>query len=155
MTGWPHTWSSRRRSRASWRKAPTSSKACRPFCRNARLNSPVTNRFLAVTQVVIRPCGLGHIAFNCARLDPGMRRLGRFAVALALFAGTALTVLTTSAASASAPAASGLNHVFLIMEENNRFQDVIGKATPQTQTDLPNTFGLQTDYYSNRPCRSE
>src|SRR5215469_628212 len=84
-----------------------------------------------------------------------MRRLGRFAVALALFAGTALTILTTSAASASAPAASGLNHVFLIMEENNGFQDVIGNAAAPNLNYLANTFGLETDYFGTSPCCSE
>jgi hypothetical protein len=84
-----------------------------------------------------------------------MRRLGRFAVALALFAGTALTVLTTSAASASAPAPSGLNHVFLIMEENNGFQDVIGNAAAPNLNYLANTFGLETDYFGTSPCCSE
>jgi Phosphoesterase family len=89
-----------------------------------------------------------------------MRSLGRFAVALALFAGTALTVLAASpagatATAAAAPAVPRLDHVFLIMEENNGFGDVIGNKAAPNLNYLAKTFGLATDYYGVSPDSSE
>jgi hypothetical protein len=86
-----------------------------------------------------------------------MRRFGRFAAALALFAATALTTLSASPAGASstATAAPHLDHVFLLMEENNGFQDIIGNPAAPNLNYLANTFGLETDYYGVSPCCSE
>ena len=92
-----------------------------------------------------------------------MRRLGGFAAGLALLAGTALTVITAPAATATpaaapgiaAPAASRLSHVFLIMEENNGFQDVIGNKAAPNLNYLAKTFGLETSYFGVSPCCSE
>jgi hypothetical protein len=98
--------------------------------------------------------------FSSARLNPGMRRLVRIAAGLALFAGTAFTVLTSSAAGATAaavtaPAAPRLDHVFLIMEENNGFRDVIGNKAAPNLNYLAKTFGLETDYFGVSPDSSE
>ena len=98
--------------------------------------------------------------FNRARLNPGMRRLGRIAVGLALFAATGLTIFTGSSASAvgtaaTAPAVPRLDHVFLIMEENNGFHDVIGNKAAPNLNYLANTFGLATNYYGVSPDSSE
>jgi hypothetical protein len=94
-----------------------------------------------------------------------MRRLGGFAAGLALLVGTALTVITAPAATATpaaatAPgtavsAASRLSHVFLIMEENNGFQDVIGNKAAPNLNYLAKTFGLETNYFGVSPCCSE
>jgi hypothetical protein len=87
-----------------------------------------------------------------------MRRLGRLAAGLALLAGTALTVIAVPAASAAhaAPQASPrLSHVFLIMEENNGFHDVIGNKAAPNLNYLAHTFGLETDYFGVSPCCSE
>jgi hypothetical protein len=94
------------------------------------------------------------------RPNPGMRRLGGFAAGLALLAGTALTVITAPAATAApgtaAPAAAPrLSHVFLIMEENNGFQDVIGNKAAPNLNYLAKTFGLETNYFGVSPCCSE
>jgi hypothetical protein len=110
--------------------------------------------------------------FSSARLNPGMRRpnpgmrrLGGFAAGLALLAGTALAVITAPAATATpaaaaapgtaAPAAPRLSHVFLIMEENNGFQDVIGNKAAPNLNYLAKTFGLETNYFGVSPCCSE
>jgi hypothetical protein len=94
------------------------------------------------------------------RPNPGMRRLGGFAAGLALLAGTALTVITAPAATAApgtaAPAAAPrLSHAFLIMEENNGFQDVIGNKAAPNLNYLAKTFGLETNYFGVSPCCSE
>ena len=89
-----------------------------------------------------------------------MRRLGGFAAGLALLAGTALTVITAPAATATPAAAPGtaasaaprLSHVFLIMEENNGFQDVIGNKAAPNLNYLARTFGLETNYFGVSPC---
>ena len=98
--------------------------------------------------------------FSSARLNPGMRRLVRIAAGLALFAGTALAILTaspaiTTATAATAPAVPRLDHVFLIMEENNGFKDIIGNKAAPNLNYLAKTFGVETDYYGVSPCCSE
>ncbi len=93
-----------------------------------------------------------------------MRRPGRFVAALALLAGTALTVITTptaqaavthAAAQAAPAAAPRLSHVFLIMEENNGFHDVIGNKAAPNLNYLAKTFGVETDYFGASPDSSE
>jgi Phosphoesterase family len=104
-----------------------------------------------------------------------MRRPGRFAAVLALLAGTTLvavpaaTAATATAATASpakpvTPAKTSktvpatvprLDHVFLIMEENNGFHDVIGNKAAPNLNYLADTFGLATDYYGTSPDSSE
>jgi len=97
-----------------------------------------------------------------------MRRPGKFAAALALLAGTALVAVpaVTAAAANTSPAkpassattatsAPRLSHVFLIMEENNGFGDVIGNKAAPNLNYLAKTFGLETDYFGTSPDSSE
>jgi hypothetical protein len=88
---------------------------------------------------------------------------------LTLTAGLALgaAVLTggppASAASAALAAAPGpaaaavphLDHVFVIMEENNGFHDVIGNPAAPNLNALARRFGLATDYFGVSPDSSE
>jgi len=48
-----------------------------------------------------------------------------------------------------------LDHVFLIMEENNGFGDVIGNAAAPNLNYLASTFGLETDYFGVSQDSSE
>jgi hypothetical protein len=95
-----------------------------------------------------------------------MRRPSRFAAVLALTAGTALiavpaaTASPAKTASPAAPAATAapaprLNHVFLIIEENNGFNDMIGNKAAPNLNYLAKKFGLETDYFGVSPCCSE
>ena len=98
-----------------------------------------------------------------------MSHLGRLAASLALLAGAAITAITAisaptaaaaPAAAASAPATTGaaaprLDHVFLIMEENNGFADVIGNKAAPNLNYLARTFGVATDYYGLSTDSSE
>src|SRR5271165_2569596 len=93
-----------------------------------------------------------------------MRRLGRLVAALALLLAAALTMITAPTAIAApkdapkapkAAAAPRLSHVFLIMEENNGFHDVIGNKAAPNLNYLAKTFGLETDYFGVSPCCSE
>ena len=99
-----------------------------------------------------------------------MRRPGRFAAVLALLAGTALVAAPAAAATAATaaitsparlatpattPAVPSLDHVFLIMEENNGFGDVIGNKAAPNLNYLANTFGLETDYFGTSSDSSE
>jgi hypothetical protein len=86
---------------------------------------------------------------------------------LALLGATALTTAATSASAsptvraATTPSAGDttsvppLNHVFLIVEENNGFQDIIGNPAAPNLNHLASTFGLETDYFGVSPCCSE
>jgi hypothetical protein len=77
-----------------------------------------------------------------------------FLVAASLALGGALvTVPAASAQSTSAMPA--LNHVFLIMEENHGFSDIIGNPAAPNINYLANTFGLETNYFGVSPCCSE
>ncbi|HEX8006833.1 MAG TPA: alkaline phosphatase family protein [Trebonia sp.] len=89
-----------------------------------------------------------------------MRKSGRFFAVLALTAGTALSIATpavtaTAATPTTAPAAPHPGHVFLIMEENNGFQDVIGNKAAPNLNYLANTFGLETNFYGVNQFSSE
>jgi hypothetical protein len=85
------------------------------------------------------------------------RRLGRISVLAACLAlSGAMTVApTASAQSGSSAMMPKLDHVFLIMEENNAFSDVIGNPAAPNLNYLANTFGLETNYYGVSPCCSE
>jgi hypothetical protein len=48
-----------------------------------------------------------------------------------------------------------LDHVFVIMEENNGFGDVIGNTAAPNLNYLANTFGFETNYFGVSPCCSE
>jgi hypothetical protein len=100
-----------------------------------------------------------------------MRSPGRLAAA-AIAVGAAVTVLaapaatagtatagtrptTTASVTAATSAVPKLDHVFLIMEENNGFQDVIGNKAAPNLNYLASTFGLETDYYGLSTQSSE
>jgi hypothetical protein len=98
-----------------------------------------------------------------------MAHFGRLAAGLALLAGTAFTAMTATAATAapaaappaavtapaSTAAAPRLDHVFLIVEENNGFSDMIGNKAAPNLNYLASTFGLATDYFGVSPNSSE
>src|SRR5215469_8731180 len=89
------------------------------------------------------------------------RRLAVLAACLALLWATALTAVTATTparATTTTTTAAGvprLNHVFLVMEENNGFQDIIGNKAAPNLNYLANTFGLETNYFGVSPCCSE
>jgi hypothetical protein len=89
------------------------------------------------------------------------RRLaaGTAAAIAALAFATTANVATTASAATSTPAAHTatpkLDHVFLIMEENNGFSDVIGNKAAPNLNYLANTFGLETNYYGLTTASSE
>jgi len=82
---------------------------------------------------------------------------------LALLCATALTMMasaTPAVASLKAQARAAttvprLDHVFLVMEENNGLQDIIGNPAAPNLNYLAKTFGLATDYYGASPDSSE
>jgi hypothetical protein len=91
------------------------------------------------------------------------QRLGRsrhlmtiplIAACLAL-AGAMTIAPSASAQSASSSTMPKLDHVFVIMEENNGFGDVIGNPAAPNLNSLANTFGLETNYFGVSPCCSE
>jgi Phosphoesterase family len=83
------------------------------------------------------------------------RRLGRISLVAASLAlgGALVTVPAASAQSTSTMPA--LNHVFLIMEENNGFTDVIGNPAAPNLNYLASTFGLETNYFGVSQFSSE
>jgi hypothetical protein len=81
---------------------------------------------------------------------------GVVAATAALVLGTALA--TTATAATTAPQTTTvprLDHVFLIMEENNGFSDVIGNPAAPNLNYLATTFGLETNYYGLTTNSSE
>ena len=85
-------------------------------------------------------------------------RLRAAAVGLSLIAVTAWAsaspALAQPASAAPAPAQSSsgsavppVDHIFVIMEENNGFHDVIGNKAAPNLNYLARTFGLETDYF--------
>src|SRR6516164_8181499 len=80
---------------------------------------------------------------------PSGRRPVRLAMVASLsLAGAAVCAGATSAAAQpSAAAMPHLNHVFVIVEENNGFHDVIGNPAAPNLNALAQTFGLATDYF--------
>src|SRR5215469_9116708 len=75
-------------------------------------------------------------------------------IAVAIWMG-APPVLAQPSSAPSAPAVPRLDHVFVIMEENNGFHDVIGNKAAPNLNYLAKTFGLETDYFGVSPCCSE
>jgi hypothetical protein len=64
-------------------------------------------------------------------------------------------VVAPAASAQSTSAMPGLDHVFLIMEENNGFSDVIGNPAAPNLNYLANTFGLETNYFGVSQFSSE
>ena len=93
------------------------------------------------------------------RIRHRMWRLGRLASSCLIAAGLSLAgVAAGSGQAANAqPAASAprLSHVFLIMEENNGYHDVIGNPAAPNLNYLARTFGVETDYFGVSPDSSE
>src|SRR5262252_1249253 len=89
-------------------------------------------------------------------LWPRTGRRRRFAGICLLAASLAIGGAMAVAPAASAqPAMPKLDHVFLIMEENNGFSDVIGNPAAPNLNYLASTFGLETNYFGVSPCCSE
>jgi hypothetical protein len=89
----------------------------------------------------IRLWRLGRLASSCL-----------IAAALSAFGVTATASPPALAQSASVPR---LDHVFVIVEENNGFHDVIGDPAAPNLNYLARTFGLETDYFGVSPDSSE
>jgi hypothetical protein len=89
----------------------------------------------------IRLWRLGRLASSCL-----------IAAALSAFGVTATASPPALAQPASVPR---LDHVFVIMEENNGFHDVIGDPAAPNLNYLARTFGLETDYFGVSPDSSE
>jgi len=85
-----------------------------------------------------------------------LRRHPKFLMAAAGLA-LACAMAIAPAASAQSPSTTmpRLNHVFVIMEENNGFSDVIGNPAAPNLNNLASTFGLETNYFGVSPCCSE
>src|SRR5271165_1907738 len=93
------------------------------------------------------------------RIQLGLWRIGGLASPCLLVAALSVAAVTVSSgptalaqATASAP---HLEHVFLIMEENNGFHDVIGNPAAPNLNYLAKTFGVETDYFGVSPDSSE
>jgi Phosphoesterase family len=69
--------------------------------------------------------------------------------------GAAMAVAVPAASAQSSSAMPRLDHVFLIMEENNGFTDVIGNPAAPNLNYLAKTFGLATHYYGLSQSSSE
>ncbi|MBV9452145.1 MAG: hypothetical protein JO345_40290 [Streptosporangiaceae bacterium] len=88
-------------------------------------------------------------------------RFGRVASGLVLAAGVLLAPAVGSAPAQAAlnspgpAAAPKLDHVFLVMMENNGYGDIIGNPAAPNINYLARTFGLETDYFGVSPCCSE
>ena len=80
---------------------------------------------------------------------PSGRRPVRLALVASLsLAGAAVCAGATSAAAQpSAAAVPPLNHVFVIVEENNGFNDIIGNPAAPNFNSLARKFGLASDYF--------
>ena len=93
------------------------------------------------------------------RIQPRFRRLGGLVSPCLLVAALSVAGVTASPgpAALAQPAASAprLDHVFLIMEENNGFHDVIGNPAAPNLNYLAKTFGVETDYFGVSPDSSE
>mgnify|MGYP001401791790 CR=1 FL=1 len=83
-----------------------------------------------------------------------LRRVYAAVGGLALIGAAATSALPASA-QATEPPVPHLDHVFLIMEENNGFHDVIGNKAAPNLNYLARTFGLATDYFGVSPDSSE
>ena len=70
--------------------------------------------------------------------------LTALAAALTAAAGSA----PASAATPAAPAVPAYDHVFVVVEENHGFTDVIGNPAAPNLNALARTFGLATSYFA-------
>ena len=82
-------------------------------------------------------------------------RLLTLAAALSVTAAMLSGGTLASASPATAAPVPRLDHVFVIMEENNGFRDVIGNPAAPNLNRLARQFGLATDYFGVSPDSSE
>src|SRR5579872_6303507 len=86
-------------------------------------------------------------------------RLGRLASSVLIAAALSLVGVAVGSGQAALaqPAASTpkLSHVFIIVEENNGYHDVIGNPAAPNLTYLAKTFGVATDYFGVSQFSSE
>src|SRR5215468_1543203 len=68
-------------------------------------------------------------------------------IAAVLVAGTTATAAVTGTAAGAATSVPGYDHIFVIVEENHGFQDVIGNPAAPNLNALAQQFGLATDYF--------
>jgi phospholipase C len=89
-------------------------------------------------RLVTHPGRPGSRSWPARRSWLGAAAAGLSFVAVAVWAGAppALAVPATPAAVIAAPVPR-IDHVFLIMEENNGFHDVIGAYTTATSNEIP------------------
>src|SRR5215469_10285450 len=88
----------------------------------------------------------------------GLSRSRRYAAAASLsLLAAAVGVAVPPAVASAAPSAPvpRLAHVFVIVEENNGFHDIIGNRAAPNLNYMARTFGLETDYFGVSPCCSE
>jgi hypothetical protein len=83
----------------------------------------------------------------------GFRRL--VAGAAATIAALAFASTATASTTSTSSGVPRLNHVILIMEENNGFSDVIGNKAAPNLNYLAHAFGLETKYYGVSQDSSE
>ena len=93
------------------------------------------------------------------RIQPRLRRLGGLVSPCLLVAALSAAAVTASPSPAALAQSSAsvphLDHVFVIMEENNGFHDVIGNPAAPNLNYLARTFGVETDYFGVSPDSSE
>lgn len=70
----------------------------------------------------------------------------KYILPLLLVAGFTACANVTSASAATVPAS---NHVFLVVEENHRYSEVIGSSSMPYLNSLASKYGLATKYYAN------
>jgi hypothetical protein len=70
------------------------------------------------------------------------------AVLSAVLAVLALTGSATAAASANATAVPHYDHVFMLVEENHAYQDIVGNPAAPTLNALAEHYGVATQYYA-------
>jgi hypothetical protein len=76
-----------------------------------------------------------------------MHPVPRYLFAFALAASFLLARTTPGASADAGPSVPHLDHVFVIVEENHGFTDVIGNPAAPNLNSLANQFGVATDYF--------
>jgi acid phosphatase len=63
--------------------------------------------------------------------------------------GTATATTVVTLTTSTPPSVPASNHVFLLVEENHRYSDVIGSGAMPYLSSLASKYGLATQYYAN------
>jgi phospholipase C len=74
-------------------------------------------------------------------------RLSRITAALALLAVAAAMTLGPGSVVASTPAVPSYNHIFVVIEENHEYSQIIGNPAAPTINQLAQSYGLATNYF--------